>query len=180
MGVGGIGERSRPLVTPLAQMKLRTAELASALGASYGKVRNWSEPQQAHTKFHQGWDLEAPVGTACRAIADGIIEHVGFHPQFGNQVLLRFSRSGNQLESIPGDTFFAQYAHLSAVLVTVGQAVKAGDTIALTGTSGNASATAPHLHFEIRTTANPNPGLGATGRVDPATILGYQYLRSGG
>src|SRR5688572_9656599 len=51
------------LVTPLIQMKLRTAELETAFGASYGKVRNWNAQQHAHTKFHQGWDLEAPVGT---------------------------------------------------------------------------------------------------------------------
>lgn len=165
-------------VPPLAQMKLRTAELPSALGASFGKVRNWSAQQHAHTKVHQGWDLEAPIGTPCRAIADGLIHHIGNHPQFGVEVILRFSKSGNKLQSLPGDTFFAHYAHLSAVLVKVGQEVRAGDTIALTGATGNASASAPHLHFEIRTTSAPSPGLGLTGRVDPATILGYHYLAS--
>ena len=165
-------------VTPLTQMKLRTAELPSAFGASYGKVRNWNAQQHAHTKFHQGWDLEAPVGTPCRAIADGLIEYVGMHPQFGQQVILRFSRSGNTLQSLPGDTLFAAYAHLSAALVTKGQAVKAGETIALTGVSGNASSSAPHLHFEIRNTANPNPGLGSVGRLDPAEVLGYRFLVS--
>jgi murein DD-endopeptidase MepM/ murein hydrolase activator NlpD len=165
-------------VAPLATMKLRTAELPNALGASFGKVRNWSPAQHAFTKFHQGWDLEAPVGTPCRAIADGVIEYVGVHPQFGNQVILRFSKTGNRFQSIPGDVFFAHYAHLSAVLVKAGQEVRAGDTIALTGVSGNASGTAPHLHFEIRNTSNPNPGLGGVGRVDPAEILGYQYLVS--
>ena len=166
------------LTTPLLQMKLRTAELPSAFGASFGKVRSWDAAQHAHTKFHQGWDLDAPVGTPCRAIADGQIEYVGVHPQFGQQVILRFSRSGNKLQSLPGDTLFAAYAHLSAALVTVGQVVRAGDTIALTGVSGNASASAPHLHFEIRNTSNPNPGLGGVGRLDPAEVLGYHHLRS--
>lgn len=166
------------LVTPLVQMKLRTAELETAFGASYGKVRNWNAQQHAHTKFHQGWDLEAPVGTACRAIADGRIEYVGTHPQFGQQVILRFSRSGNRLQSLPGDTLFAHYAHLSAALVSAGQEVTAGQTIALTGVSGNASGSAPHLHFEIRNTSNPNPGLGAVGRIDPAEVLGHHHLKS--
>ena len=166
------------LMTPLAQMKLRTAELPSAYGASFGRVRNWDSAQHAHTKFHQGWDLEAPVGTPCRAIADGWIEYVGVHPQFGQQVILRFSRTGNKLQSLPGDTLFAAYAHLSAALVAAGQAVTAGQTIGLTGVSGNASATAPHLHFEIRNTSNPNPGLGGVGRLDPAEVLGYHHLRS--
>jgi murein DD-endopeptidase MepM/ murein hydrolase activator NlpD len=70
--------------------------------------------------------------------------------------------------------------HLSAgrVLAKDRKQVKAGEAIGLTGTSGNASSGAPHLHFEIRTTSNPNPGLGDVGRVDPATVLGYHYLRS--
>ena len=58
----------------------------------------------------------------------------------------------------------------------VGQEVKAFDTIALTGATGTGSASAPHLHFEIRTIAAPSPGLGLAGRVDPGTILGCQYL----
>ena len=166
------------LVMPLVQMKLRTAQLPNALGASFGKVRNWNAQQSAFTKFHQGWDLEAPVGTPCRAIADGLIEYVGTHPQFGKQLILRFSKSGNRFQSVPGDMFFAQYAHLSVVMVKEGQQVRSGDTIALTGTTGNASAAAPHLHFEIRNTSNPNPGLGGSGRIDPAEILGYHHLVS--
>ena len=163
-------------VTPLVRMKLRTAQLASSLGASFGHVRNWNASTHAHTKFHQGWDLEAMVGTDCRAIADGMIEFVGIHPQFGNQVILRFSRTGNKLASIPGDTLFAHYAHLSAVLVNPGDEVAAGAVIARTGVSGNASAGAPHLHFEIRNTASPNPGLGGAGRIDPADVLGHHHL----
>jgi murein DD-endopeptidase MepM/ murein hydrolase activator NlpD len=163
---------------PLQTMKLRTTELPSAWGASFGKVRNWNAQQHAYTKNHQGWDLEAPIGTPCRAIASGSIEYVGTHPQFGLQVILRFSKSGNRFQSIPGDTLFAHYAHLSAVLVQPGMDVQEGATIALTGASGNASPTAPHLHLEIRTTSNPNPGLGLVGRIDPAEVLGYHHLRS--
>jgi len=159
-------------------MKRRKAGLESTLGASFGKVRNWNTQQHAYTKTHQGWDLEAPVGTPCRAIADGLIEYVGLHPQFGHQVVLRFSKSGNRVQSIPGDTLFAHYAHLSTVLVQTGQSVMAGQIIAHTGISGNASANAPHLHFEIRTTSDPSPGLGAVGRLDPAAVLGHHHLQS--
>jgi murein DD-endopeptidase MepM/ murein hydrolase activator NlpD len=165
------------LVMPLVNMKLRTAELASSLGASYGRVRNWNSEQGAHTTFHQGWDLEAPTGTMCRAIANGYIEYVGTHSQFGKQVILRFSRSDNSVQSIPEDTLFAHYAHLSAIVVTAGQLVVAGEVIAKTGVSGNASATAPHLHFEIRNTSDPSPGLGGSGRIDPAEVLGYDFLK---
>jgi murein DD-endopeptidase MepM/ murein hydrolase activator NlpD len=89
--------------------------------------------------------------------------------------VLQFSRSGLTRVSAL-DALWAFYAHLSVILVPAGKIVAAGEMIALSGHSGNASASAPHLHFEIRNTPNPNPGLGATGRVDPATILGYNYL----
>ncbi len=82
------------LVSPLVHMKLRTAALPTSLAATFGKVREWDQTQHEYKKFHQGWDLEAPIGTPCRAIADGIIHYVGHHPDFGSQVILRFSKSG--------------------------------------------------------------------------------------
>lgn len=162
---------------PLKQMKLRTKDLESSYGASYGRVRVWNAALHHHTKFHQGWDLEAATGTPCYAIAEGVITHVGHHPQFGRNIVLQFSKSGRTGVS-PVDALWAFYAHLSHILVPKGKIVVAGEVIGATGHTGNASASAPHLHFEIRNTPNPSPGLGGTGRIDPATVLGYNYLVS--
>jgi len=108
-----------------------------------------------------------------------LITHVGEHPQFGRNVLLQFSTHppAKPFMSNSGD-LFAFYAHLSVVLVSEGQPVRAGERIALTGATGNASVSAPHLHFEIRDVSTPSPGLGLKGRLDPATVLGYAYLVS--
>ena len=163
------------MTMPLRRMKLRTKELESELGASFGKVRSWNATTHHYAKFHQGWDLEADPGTPVYAVGDGEITHAGFHPQFGQNIVLQFSKSG-QARVSPVDPLWAFYAHLSLILVTEGQLVVAGEVIGETGYTGNASASAPHLHFEIRNTSQPSPGLGGAGRIDPSSVLGYQHL----
>ena len=60
---------------------------------------------------------------------------------------------------------YIRYCHLSEVNVKVGDIVKAGQVIAKSGVTGNASGTrAPHLHFEI---AFEMRGKGLVNRVDP-------------
>jgi murein DD-endopeptidase MepM/ murein hydrolase activator NlpD len=157
------------IVMPLRQMNLRTQGLSSSYAASFGLVRNGGK------RAHQGWDLEAAIGAQCYAISEGVITHTGFHRQFGLNVVLMFSESGrSQVSAV--DALWAFYAHLSHIFVVKDQSVEAGDPIGLTGVTGNADSKAPHLHFEIRSTANPNPGTGFIGRLDPARVLGYRYL----
>lgn len=98
----------------------------------------WREhPVDGGEKFHNGVDLGVNLGTDVLAFAEGAVDFIGDSPVYGLYVQLRHAG---------GLTTF--YAHCSQLLVTQGQAVQAGERIALSGDSGNA--TGPHLHFEMK------------------------------
>lgn len=77
------------------------------------------------------------TGTAVQAFADGTIDYIGDSPEYG--LYLQISHA-NGVKSF--------YAHCSELLVSQGQSVQAGDTVALSGDTGNT--TGPHLHFEMK------------------------------
>ncbi|MFF0364031.1 M23 family metallopeptidase [Streptomyces sp. NA02536] len=106
---------------------------------------------------HSGQDYAVPTGTAVKAAHGGTVVKAGGNgagdgPAYGNAIVIKH-----------GNKTYSQYAHLSQINVKVGQVVKTGQKIALSGNTGNSSG--PHLHFEIRTT--PNYG----SAVDPAKFL---------
>ena len=55
---------------------------------------------------------------------------------------------GNYIVITHGNGFSTLYAHLSAINVSVNQAVQRGQQIGAEGSTG--FSTGPHLHFEIR------------------------------
>ncbi len=98
---------------------------------------------------HKGVDWATPVGTSIFASCGGTVTQAGWFSSYGNCVTIRHP-DGNQ----------TRYAHLSRVLVSVGQSVEQGERIALSGNTGRS--TGPHLHFEIIVNGS---------QVDPMTML---------
>ena len=86
---------------------------------------------------HTGLDIAAPKGTPIKVVSDGVVTFAGFQGSYGYLVKVDH---GNNVES--------WYAHTSKMLVKKGDQVKAGEEIALVGSTGNS--TGPHLHLEIR------------------------------
>lgn len=88
------------------------------------------------TTDHKGIDISANNGTNIKSAIDGIVSVAEENSEYG-----KFIKITN------GDVMTV-YAHCKALKVKVGDKIKAGQTIALVGSTGNS--TGPHLHFEIR------------------------------
>jgi murein DD-endopeptidase MepM/ murein hydrolase activator NlpD len=86
---------------------------------------------------HKAIDFVAPRGTPVRATADGVVSQVFFDLDMGHVVMITHSYGYETL-----------YAHCEKILVSVGQTVVQGQTIALVGNTGRATR-GYHLHYEV-------------------------------
>jgi murein DD-endopeptidase MepM/ murein hydrolase activator NlpD len=90
---------------------------------------------------HEAVDLLAPRHTPVRAVEGGRIAKL-FFSKAGGTTIYQFDPTGR---------FCYYYAHLEryAEGLREGQEVSAGEVLGYVGTSGNAPANTPHLHFAI-------------------------------
>ena len=93
-------------------------------------------PTKGASTYHKGVDWATPVGTPVYASCGGTVKKAGWGSGYGYVVYI---------DHVDGRQ--TRYAHLSKVLVKVGQTVKQGERIALSGNTGISSG--PHVHFEI-------------------------------
>lgn len=98
--------------------------------------------------FEYAVDFNMPVGTPIYAARDGVVAGVKDDSTEGGAED-RYRNAANYVMIKHADGTVAEYAHLQAggVRVAVGDKVKAGDFIALSGNSGYT--TGPHLHFFV-------------------------------
>jgi murein DD-endopeptidase MepM/ murein hydrolase activator NlpD len=108
---------------PKAALPVVGARLSSGFGYRWGTL-------------HAGVDFAAPIGTPEYAAADGVVVRAGAASGFGLAVYIQHA---------DGDV--TVYGHMEQILVGEGQAVQAGEAIALLGNAGQS--TGPHLHFEV-------------------------------
>ena len=92
---------------------------------------------------NDGINIAVPLSTPIQAVADGVVAYVGSGiTALGGLIIVRH-----------GDRWTSVYGYASKLLVQRGQAVKRGQTIALSGDTGYADR--PELHFELRRGRNP-------------------------
>ncbi len=98
-------------------------------------------------RHHSGVDIKTCPNDKILAAFDGVVTMSGPYSGYGNCVIIRHA---NGLETL--------YSHNSRNLVRVGDRVKAGQPVALTGRTGRA--TTEHCHFECRINGRPfNPAI---------------------
>jgi murein DD-endopeptidase MepM/ murein hydrolase activator NlpD len=100
---------------------------------------NFADPRSGHV--HGALDIMAPRGTPVLAAVDGTIRKL-FTSRAGGLTIYEFDRAGEM-------SYY--YAHLDRYVdgLREGREVKRGDIIGYVGSTGNAPANAPHLHFAI-------------------------------
>ncbi len=103
------------------------------LSSQFGRRK---APVRGASTYHKGVDWATPIGTTVVASSAGKVIKAGWGSGYGYVVYLSHA-DGRQ----------TRYAHLSKVLVKVGENVSQGERIALSGNTGRSSG--PHVHFEM-------------------------------
>ncbi|MEV3937035.1 M23 family metallopeptidase [Glycomyces sp. NPDC049804] len=126
--------------------RLAAEEAERAAAEAEAAANPWSAPTDARItsyygmrdgRLHGGTDFGSNQGDPISVVGAGTVTYVGYEAGgYGNVVYVDH-----------GDGIETRYAHASEVLVSVGDEVAEGDTIILTGSTGNS--TGPHLHFEV-------------------------------
>ena len=137
------GERVQRTTAPLTD----TTTFQSP-GSSGWRGATWGCYRSSCAKKHKGWDLNATVGTQCKAAVAGTTAHASENGGYGDYVVLT---------STADSTKKYIYAHMGTR--EAAGTVAEGDNIGKVGTSGNASSTRPHLHFTVKVNgAKVDPG----------------------
>ena len=130
--VGNVGGSNTATGVPISISLSRPT--SGVVWSRYGMRTN---PVSGSYTMHTGMDIANSQGTSITASAAGTVKFTGWFGGYGNLVILSH---GNGVETY--------YAHCQSILVSAGQSVSAGQTIALMGSTGNS--TGPHCHFEVR------------------------------
>ena len=136
------GSRHRPAAGRHDRRHVRVAglrmpidgEAIEALKGGFAERRDGDRP-------HEAVDMLAPRNTPVHAVENGTIAKL-FISKAGGITIYQFDPTGR---------LCYYYAHLERYAdgLKDGQAVSQGDVIGYVGTSGNAPANTPHLHFAV-------------------------------
>jgi len=139
-----------PTVTTMAvgtKPKPKTASKGYYIWPASGRITSYFGGRHifGSYSYHSGIDIKVSYGQAIAAADGGTVTFAGWKGTYGKLVIIKHD-NGTQ----------TYYAHNSSLLVSAGQKVYQGQTIAKGGSTGRS--TGNHCHFEIRvngTAVNP-------------------------
>ncbi len=94
------------------------------------------QPTEGASTYHKGIDIGAGTGSEIVAAAGGSVVTAAYSVSAGNYIMLYH-----------GNGIYTVYMHCSKLLVSAGNEISQGDTIALVGSTG--VSTGSHLHFGV-------------------------------
>lgn len=86
--------------------------------------------------LHTGVDLASPENAKISAVCSGVVEEASYNEVRGNYIVINH-----------GGNIKTTYNHCNELLAEKGTRIRAGETVALVGSTGYS--TGPHLHFEV-------------------------------
>jgi murein DD-endopeptidase MepM/ murein hydrolase activator NlpD len=130
-----VADAPAPAAPPAAKL------LVPVEGVKAAQLTDSFDQPRGSERHHEALDIMAPTGTKVVAVADGKIAKL-FTSKPGGLTVYQFDA---------GEKFSYYYAHLDGYApgLAEGSVVKRGDLIGYVGSSGNADAATPHLHFAI-------------------------------
>lgn len=128
--------RVLPDIVSMESVKLSIPTVTPVYGVLTSDFGYRDHPIDGEFKFHYGVDLAAPTGTEVGSFSDGTVSFAGWGEINGYYIRVEHA-----------DGIETLYAHLSEILVSVGDRVDAGECIGLVGETGETSG--PHLHFQV-------------------------------
>lgn len=98
--------------------------------------------------YQYSYDFLMPIGSLVTAARAGVVFEVLDGNKDGN------NSTENWVKVRPADGSIAAYSHLHSTLVRVGEEVRAGSPIGLSGNTGQTGGI-PHLHFHVAPCSEP-------------------------
>ncbi|MDO4473722.1 MAG: peptidoglycan DD-metalloendopeptidase family protein [Eubacteriales bacterium] len=136
---GGASSSPRPSIPVSGNGALGNPCPSAYISSEFGGRQS---PGGIGSTNHKGRDYAAASGSPIYASASGTVVTAGYNAARGNYVVVSHSGGLSTL-----------YQHCSALYVSVGQSVSAGQNIAAVGNTGYS--TGPHLHFEVWVNGTP-------------------------
>lgn len=132
-------QKEVPTITLQPKKGILALPIQGKLISEYGKQKNTDFNTDT---FNSGIDISAPLGQVVHAAGSGEVIYTGNIKGYGQIIIIDHGGRTTTL-----------YAHLSKIIIDIGDKVKKGQSIGQVGDSGGVSST--RLHFEVRVEGKP-------------------------